>query len=52
MYLFGAFILANTAQTQRGRLKASKAPDGTWRSTRAWVDEYLTSRYERATETQ
>jgi hypothetical protein len=31
----------------RGRLKASKAPDGTWRSTRAWVDEYLTSRYER-----
>jgi Fic/DOC family len=35
----------------RGRLKASKAPDGTWRSTRAWVDEYLTSRYERDTET-
>jgi Fic/DOC family len=31
----------------RGRLKASKAPDGTWRSTRAWVDEYLASRYER-----
>jgi hypothetical protein len=32
----------------RGRLKASKAADGTWRSTRAWVDEYLTGRYERA----
>ena len=31
----------------RGRLKASKAADGTWRSTRAWVDEYLTGRYER-----
>lgn len=31
----------------RGRLKASKAPDGTWRSTRAWVDEYLAGRYER-----
>jgi hypothetical protein len=31
----------------RGRLKASKAPDGTWRSTHAWVDEYLTSRYDR-----
>jgi Fic/DOC family len=31
----------------RGRLKASKATDGTWRSTRAWVDEYLTGRYER-----
>jgi hypothetical protein len=31
----------------RGRLKASKAADGTWRSTRGWVEEYLTSRYER-----
>ncbi len=31
----------------RGRLNASKAPDGTWRSTRAWVDEYLAGRYER-----
>jgi Fic family protein len=31
----------------RGRLEASKAPDGTWRSTRAWVDEYLAGRYER-----
>jgi fido (protein-threonine AMPylation protein) len=31
----------------RGRLKASKAGDGTWRSTRVWVDEYLASRYDR-----
>jgi Fic family protein len=31
----------------RGRLKASKAPDGTWRSTRLWVEQYLTGRYER-----
>ncbi len=31
----------------RGRLKASKAPDGTWRSTRAWVDEYIAGRYAR-----
>jgi hypothetical protein len=31
----------------RGRLKASKAADGTWRSTREWVDEYLAGRYER-----
>jgi hypothetical protein len=29
----------------RGRLQASKGPDGTWCSTRAWVDEYLASRY-------
>lgn len=32
----------------RGRLKASKAADGTWRSTRAWVDEYIANRYKRA----
>jgi fido (protein-threonine AMPylation protein) len=31
----------------RGRLKASKAADGTWRSTHVWVDEYLAGRYER-----
>lgn len=31
----------------RGRLKASKAADGTWRSTRAWVNEYVASRYRR-----
>ncbi|MFZ2113270.1 MAG: Fic family protein [Solirubrobacteraceae bacterium] len=31
----------------RGRLNASKAPDGTWRSTRAWVEQYLAQRYER-----
>ncbi|MGH2849995.1 MAG: Fic family protein [Solirubrobacteraceae bacterium] len=31
----------------RGRLKATKASDGTWRSTRAWVDEYLATRYNR-----
>jgi hypothetical protein len=31
----------------RGRLKAAKAPDGSWRSSRAWVDEYVASRYKR-----
>jgi fido (protein-threonine AMPylation protein) len=31
----------------RGRLQASKTPDGTWRSTRAWVDEYVAGRYRR-----
>lgn len=31
----------------RGRLKASKGTDGTWRSSRAWVDEYRESRYKR-----
>jgi hypothetical protein len=32
----------------RGRLKAAKAADGSWRSSRAWVDEYRTTRYERS----
>ncbi|HSK50339.1 MAG TPA: Fic family protein [Solirubrobacterales bacterium] len=31
----------------RGRLKASKAADGTWRSSRLWVNEYISSRYDR-----
>ena len=31
----------------RGRLQASKATDGIWRSTHAWVDEYLAERYKR-----
>lgn len=33
----------------RGRLKASKGADGTWRSSSAWVDEYVASRYKRGT---
>ena len=32
----------------RGRLKAAKAADGTWRSSTVWVEEYAKSRYERA----
>ena len=31
----------------RGRLKAAKAADGTWRSSAAWVEEYEASRYKR-----
>ena len=31
----------------RGRLKATKAADGSWRSSRAWVDEYVADRYKR-----
>jgi hypothetical protein len=33
----------------RGRLKAAKAADGTWRSSTVWVDEYVASRYKRGT---
>lgn len=32
----------------RGRLQAVKGRDGMWRSSRAWVDEYVASRYRRA----
>jgi fido (protein-threonine AMPylation protein) len=35
------------AAIERGRLRAQKGPDGQWQSTRAWVDEYVASRYQR-----
>lgn len=31
----------------RGRLRAQKGPDGQWRSTKKWVDEYAANRYRR-----
>jgi hypothetical protein len=35
------------AASERGRLRAQKGPDGRWYSTRAWVDEYIASKYKR-----
>jgi hypothetical protein len=35
------------AAAVRGRLQATKGPDGQWRSTRNWVNRYLSSRYRR-----
>lgn len=32
---------------KRGRLQAVRGPDGQWRSSRNWVDEYLETRYRR-----
>ena len=32
----------------RGRLQATKGPDGQWRSSRNWVDQYLATRYRRS----
>jgi len=32
----------------RGRLQAVRGPDGEWRSSRNWVDEYLAGRYRRS----
>lgn len=40
-------LIALRNAAQRGRLKAQRGDDGQWRSTRAWVDEYLRSRYRR-----
>ncbi len=37
--------LALRNAAQRGRLKAQRTESGQWRSSRVWVDEYLTSRY-------
>jgi Fic family protein len=39
------------AAIERGRLKAQKGSDGQWRSTRAWVDEYVASKYQRQPKT-
>jgi hypothetical protein len=36
------------AAAVRGRLQATKGPDGQWRSTRNWVNRYLSTRYRRA----
>ena len=35
------------AAAERGRLRATRGPDGQWRSSRRWVDEYMASRYRR-----
>jgi len=35
------------AAAERGRLRAQRGPDGQWRSSKAWVDEYLSSKYQR-----
>jgi Fic family protein len=32
---------------ERGRLKAQKGSDGQWRSTKVWLDEYVSSLYKR-----
>lgn len=35
------------AAIERGRLRAQKGPDGQWRSTRAWVEDYVKSKHRR-----
>lgn len=38
-------VVALRTAAQRGRLRAIRGNDGTWRSSRQWVDEYRASRY-------
>ena len=40
-------VVSLRAAIERGRLRAQKGPDGQWRSTRAWVDEYVASKHQR-----
>ncbi len=40
-------IGALRAAAARGRLQATRGPDGQWRSSLNWVDEYQASRYRR-----
>jgi hypothetical protein len=40
-------VISLRAAIERGRLRAQKGPDGQWRSTRAWVDEYVLSKHRR-----
>jgi hypothetical protein len=43
----GPKLTALRAAAERGRLKAQKAPTGTWLSSRNWVDDYLQNKYKR-----
>ena len=38
-------VVALRNAARRGRLKAIRASDGSWRSSKQWVDEYRKSRY-------
>jgi len=43
----GISSAALRAAAVRGALQATKGPDGQWRSSRNWVDEYATTREKR-----
>ena len=44
----GLKLPALRAAAARGRLKAVRGPDGQWRSSRRWVDEYRAGRWRRS----
>lgn len=41
-------VVSLRAAIERGRLRAQKGPDGQWRSTRAWLDDYVASKHRRS----
>lgn len=44
----GVTLTALRAAAERGRLKAQKTPNGTWLSSRNWVDDYQRNKYQRS----
>lgn len=40
-------VVSLRAAVERGRLRAQKGPDGQWRSTRAWLNDYVASKHRR-----
>ena len=36
------------AAAERGRLRAQRGPDGQWRSSKTWIEEYRASKYKRS----
>jgi hypothetical protein len=44
----GLAVTALRAAIDRGRLRAQKADDRSWRSSKRWVEEYQASRYKRS----
>jgi hypothetical protein len=44
----GVTVAALRAAAELGRLRAQKSPNGTWLSSRNWVEEYRASKYQRA----
>lgn len=43
----GPSAAALRVAAQRGRLRGQKQPDGTWMSSRQWVEHYIERRYQR-----
>lgn len=45
----GVTVAALRAAAERGRLRAQKAPNGSWLSSKNWLDDYQANKHRRAT---